>query len=425
VTRKIKNQRASGRVMDAFSLRARAVFPVAGEPILDSVVNVYEGRISSVGHFDSRAATAGDLGDVALLPGLVNAHTHLEFSELRAPLGKAGISLPEWINLLLAGRNRRGRSAKPAIIAGLGESLRHGVTTVGEISRAPSSDYESESARPQVRQFIEVIGFSNVRAVSVADALVNQLDEIKRTETLQPGISPHAPYSVSPRLLERAIDIACTRQLPVAMHLAESTAELQLLSQGSGPFRELLEARSMWDAEAIPPGSRPMNYLQALAKSPRALVVHGNYLAADEFDFLAEHRERMTLIHCPRTHAYFGHPPLDIAKLLRQGVAIALGTDSRASNPDLCLLSEMRFLSAAHPDLSPRATLELGTLAGAKALGLADSMGALATGYLANMVAVPIPSDAGSSPDEILSAILADYAQPSGVWLRGEKVEGA
>ncbi len=141
--------------------------------------------------------------------------------------------------------------------------------------------------------------------------------------------------------------------VPVAMHLAESREELDLLRDGTGPFQDLLDERSMWDPQAIPLGSRPLDYLRMLADAPRALVIHGNYLDDEELAFLGANRERMSLVYCPRTHAYFFHPPYPLGRALAAGVHVALGTDSRASNPDLSLLEEMRFVCAPILQLAP------------------------------------------------------------------------
>jgi cytosine/adenosine deaminase-related metal-dependent hydrolase len=206
------------------------------------------------------------------------------------------------------------------------------------------------------------------------------------------------------------------------MHLAESAEEIELLAAGTGEFQELLDERSMWDAAAIPGGSRPLDYLRLLAEAPRALVVHGNYLEADESDFLAARAERMSLVVCPRTHAYFGHPPYPLADMLAAGVRVALGTDSRASNPDLNLLAEMRHVARIHPKIDPRAIVRMGTLAGAEALGLDWRVGSLTAGKLANAIAVPLPPGATGSPQEMLAAVLANADRPSAVWLRGREV---
>ena len=139
--------------------------------------------------------------------------------------------------------------------------------------------------------------------------------------------------------------------------------------------------------------------------------------------FLAEHAERMSLVYCPRTHAYFAHPPYPLAELLAAGVRVALGTDSRASNPDLDLLAEMRHVAQSHPTIDPHDILRMGTLNGAEALGRAGDVGSLATGKIANMIALPLSPDARGRPDELLEEILAGAEPPSAVWVRGELVD--
>ena len=168
------------------------------------------------------------------------------------------------------------------------------------------------------------------------------------------GISPHAPYSVHPELVVGLIRRATAHRLPLAMHLAESREELELLAAGSGPFRSLLEELGAWDPSAFPHGTRPLEYLQLLAEAPRSLVIHGNYLEVDELEFLAMNPQRMSIVYCPRTHAYFEHARHPLPRLMALGASVALGTDSRASNPDLSLLAEMRFVAQRYPEIARR-----------------------------------------------------------------------
>ncbi len=356
------------------SLKARVVYPVDRPPIEHGVVTIEGERIDSV---CERAAggDVADLGDVALLPGLVNAHTHLEFSHLRQPLGQPGMSLPDWIRLVIAERGHGNQDAHRNSIIGLSDSEAAGVITIGDITTC------TNSLRYDVTQFHEVIGFSRARAESAKNALMARIDLFRSaSRETRYGISPHAPYTVSPKLLSALIEISRKHDLPVAMHIAESLEELQLLRDGTGPFQELLDERSMWDANAIPRGSRPMDYLRMLAAAPRALVIHGNYLDEEELSFLASNRERMSLVYCPRTHAYFFHRAYPLAKALATGVRVSVGTDSRASNPDLDLLAEMRFLAKTHPTVVSHEILWMGTLSGAEALGASAILGALHRG---------------------------------------------
>jgi cytosine/adenosine deaminase-related metal-dependent hydrolase len=382
-------------------------------PIAGGYVSIADGRIAAVGADDPGLGSVEDLGDVVLLPGLVNAHTHLEFSSFSQPLGEGGMSLPEWIRLVIGDRKRGDRDAAAAIALGLRESLASGVTTVGEIATSPAALYASASAAPTTVLFQEAIGFSAGRVDSVFGEVERRLDETPHPA----GISPHAPYTVHPQLVERLVQLAASRGALVAMHLAESPEELELLATGSGPYRELLEERSMWDASAIALGTRPLDYLRTLAGAPRSLVIHGNYLAADEIEFIARHRDRMSVVYCPRTHAYFGHVPYPLEAMRAAGVRVALGTDSRASNPDLNVLQEVRQVVSTCAGVSPAEALRMATLDAAEALGLADEVGGLTVGKRADLVAISINA-AHRDPHE---AVLEPAGSPPQVWLGGQR----
>ncbi len=401
--------------MTKFSLTARWVLPIEGDPLEGAVVTIDDGVIVDVVDRSAAAGPVQDLGDVVLLPGLVNAHTHLEFSQLPQPLGTPGMSLPEWIRLVIGDRKRRDSTA--GIAAGLRESLECGVTALGDIATSTQSDLPQP--RPHLLAFQEVIGFSAGRLESVlTDArqrLDNSRDSTSRRSPSATGVSPHAPYTVHPQLLERLVEESLQRQLPVAMHLAESPEELELLADGTGPFRELLEERSMWDAAAIPLQSTPLDYLRVLARAHRAIVVHGNFLSTDEIEFLARQRTQMSVVYCPRTHEYFQHAEYPLKEMLAAGVRVALGTDSRASNPDLCLLSEMRCVARRH-GLSPTEIIHMGTLSGAEALGWQSRIGSITPGKSADLIAVPCDA---ADPAE---AVLHHEGPPTQVWLCGQKI---
>lgn len=402
--------------MKLTALRARFVFPVDQPPVQDGLVTIdRKGWIVDVGT-TTDASTVTDLGNVALLPAFVNAHTHLEFSYLKKPLGSLGIRLDQWIRLVIAERGRSAETSNAAVEGGLRDSVRDGVAVVGEISTAPHLSYEGRTEF--LLPFAEVIGFSRARAESAFAAVEQSLASLERL-CGEVGISPHAPYTVSQDLLKKLIQLAQNRNLTVAMHIAESREELELLSTGSGPFQELLDERSMWDTEAIPHGSRPIDYLRMIADAPRALVIHGNYLDDEEHAFLASHVDRMSLVYCPRTHAFFQHAPYPLAGLLNKGVRVALGTDSRASSPDLNLLAEMRQVARSTPSIDPQLILRMGTLAGAEALNRDVELGSITPGKRANLVAVPLEQSLSADATEVLSSLLASEATPSRVWWRG------
>ncbi|MEX0937274.1 MAG: amidohydrolase family protein [Pirellulales bacterium] len=413
--------------MNRCALRARYVFPVDAAPLEDAVVCVEGKRIVAVGE-NVFSTTPRALGQAAILPGLVNAHAHLEFSDLDRPLGTRGMPLPDWIRLVIAHRSRRvPRLARPAvpsaaIARGLAECLAGGATTIGEIACGQFSDYASGARSAAVVALLEVIGFSGLRWQSALTAVLEKLDAPDAPPQLAHGLCPHAPYTVHPELVSRLAELSVQRKIPIAFHLAESPEELRLLRDGDGPFQELLQERSMWDEGAIPRGSRPLDYLKRLAAAKHVLVIHGNYLDNEELELLAAQRNRMSLIYCPRTHAYFDHQRYPLAKALALGVNVAVGTDSRASNPDLSLWSELRWLAAHHPDVRPHDLLALGTRAGAVALGQGDAAGTLRPGNWANLTVVGLPQGRGEEPHELL---LDQVSRVREVWLRGQPVYSA
>jgi aminodeoxyfutalosine deaminase len=403
-----------------FVLKARYVFPVAAGPIAGGRLAVSGNRIVAVGESVPEGPQR-DLGNVAILPGLVNAHTHLEFSDLTSPIGRPGMLLPDWIGLVVARRRVASETGPPAVTQGLRESLAAGTVAVGEIA---TSDWRVDR-RHAAEQHANVVMFHESIAPvrdRIADAVAAAEKFLLSGQTLaqiRPALSPHAPYTVHPELLAKLVDLGQRFQVPLAMHLAESREEIELLQTGSGAFRELLERLQSWDPRADARYPRALDYLEQLARAPHALVIHGNYLDQAELDFLADRANTMAVVYCPRTHHFFDHPPYPLARMLAMNITMALGTDSRASNPDLSLFDEMRFVAQNHRQVKPSKTLELGTIAGTRALGLDQQMGTLEPGKLANFVVVQLGADEASDPHELLFAPATRVMQ---TWLGGQCV---
>lgn len=387
------------------AMQARYVFPVAAPPIADGVVVIDGERIVEVAAADrvwARVPTE-DLGNVAILPGLVNAHTHLEFSDLDKPLGKRGMSFPAWIRAVIAHRQQQSPNVaigrkREAIARGLHESLASGTTTLGEIATAPLAAEPFRQTLMRGVIYLESLGFSDER---IAEAMQRSVDFIAGPPVAKhwaSGLSPHAPYSTPWQLVA-----ALCGRWPVAMHLAESREELELLETHAGPFRQLLDDLGIWRDDAFPRSPGVFWYLQQLARSPHALVVHGNYLSDEEIAFVAQHGQSMSVVYCPRTHAYFQHEPYPLAKLLAAGVNVALGTDSRASNPDLSLLAEMRHV-AQHQPIAPDVVLRLGTIHGALSLGMFAEVGSIESGKRADLAVVALPDGDARDPHDLLFA---------------------
>jgi cytosine/adenosine deaminase-related metal-dependent hydrolase len=384
----------------AFAVRARYLFPVSSPPLTDGVLTIREGRIVAVGE-NLSAEPPRDLGNVAILPGLVNAHTHLEFSDLEAPLGAPGMPFADWIRAVIDLLRAKPERSQAAVERGLAESWAAGVVALGEIALPGWPENAFSHAGPSATVFLELLGLRPDR--------LDPLKQLARAHLMsefshgfwRPGLSPHAPYTVNFELLRYACKLSAQWRVPLAMHLAETAEELELLASHSGPLVELLSQLEAWDPGAIPRGIRPLDYLRELSSAARALVIHGNYLSETELAFLAEHRNRMSLVYCPRTHAYFGHGRYPLPRALALGANIALGTDSRASNPDLCLFAEMRHVAHVFPEIDPAEVLRMGTQNAALALGIEDKFGRLAPGLPAHLCLVPI-SDRSADPHELL-----------------------
>ena len=343
-----------------------------------------------------------DLGNVAIVPGLVNAHTHLEFSHLSKPLGDPGIDIVQWVGRLMESRLDAAEGPQSAVEQGIDQSVRLGTTALAEIAQPGWSSEPFDAAGSlDATVFLELIAPTADRVPAAIERAEQHLAATP-TGPWRAGLSPHAPYSVHADLLAAAVSLSAARQIPLSFHLAESREEMELLRSSSGPFRRLLEKLGAWDAGSFNTGTRPLDYLRALSPAYRALVVHGNYLDDDEISFLAAHADRMAVVYCPRTHAFFAHDDYPLRRLLSAGATVALGTDSRASSPDLSILAEMQQVTRRHPDVSPATVLRLGTLEGAKALGIADQTGSLEPGKYADMAVISLPDEASHDPHELL-----------------------
>lgn len=362
------------------------------------MVEVAEGLISAI--HDRPDPDAVDLGDVALLPGLVNAHTHLEFSDLTTPI-QPPRPFTDWIRNLVSHRRSRTRGSKSVVGQGYREATETGTRLMGEIATESwPLDVNDMTPPGQVVVFRELLGLLPEQSAEQLSIAKTHLESATLEEQLFliRGLSPHAPYSVHPDLFHQIVSLCREHQAPLAMHLAETQAELELLSQGTGEFVEMLSAFGVWQEGLIPQKSRILDYLEPLADLPRALVVHGNYLNEDEIAFLGKH-PNLSVVYCPRTHAYFGHTDHPWPKLVEAGVRVVLGTDSRGSNPDLNLWKEVQFLHRKHPHVPPAQWINWATRDGAIALlGEGTKHGTLQPGHPASFATVPLVNPKATEP---------------------------
>jgi cytosine/adenosine deaminase-related metal-dependent hydrolase len=398
--------------MTSLLVRAAWVCPVAGPPLADGWVHVEAGRITAIGrgHDAPAADRSRDLGAAVVLPGLVNAHTHLELSWLRGRVPPAADFLT-WVGRLMGQRTRLetadDRPAMDAMRVALDELQATGTVAVGDISNALISPPLLRDRGIPAVVFHELLGFRTTdghAAVSASAARRAPADD----RGVRVVAAAHAPFSVSPELCAAIRDDV--RRLPrpiTSVHVGESAEEVQLLRDGSGPWRTRLRELGAWRDDWTPPGTGPGDYLCDLGLlDAGSLAVHGVQLTDRELARFAA--AGVTLVTCPRSNLWVGVGAPPIARFLAAGVRLAVGTDSLASVPDLNLFAELAALRAMAPEVPARRLLHAATIGGADALGLDDQLGSLQAGRRADLVAVTLPAGIADPEDALVRGVAAD-----------------
>lgn len=394
-----------------------------GPVIRDGAVLVEGDRIVAVGpaadvaRLDGSAAEH-DFGPAVILPGLVNAHAHLELSDLTP--GDPPRDGADWLVGTIRAAPLPGpegdRRAAEAVERGIDQCLRSGVTTVGDITTRPAL------VRPLLaRSPLGGVSYGEVRAMAarrnfLEPRLAAAVDPAGTGEDLRAGVSPHAPYSIEIDGYRRCLDAARRHNRPLTTHLAEFPDEAIFLSDHCGSLRTIWDFLQAWDDQVPPFPGGPIRFAQAigLLEYPHSLLAHVNYCDDAELDLLA--CGQSSIVYCPRTHAHFGHPPHRWREMLARGVNVAVGTDSCASSPDLNLVDDLRLLRRLAPDVPPLTLWEMATVRAARALGMEDLAGSLVPGRRADFVVFPV-----DGPDP-LGNVLDHPVQPREVWAGGRRV---
>lgn len=320
-----------------------------------------------------------DLPGAVIVPGLVNAHSHLDLTHLRGKVPFEG-SFAGWIEGILRGRREAG--ARDASELGIREALARGTTAFGDVvSPRAFADVVAAFAATgaRARLYVEALGFRPERAGAVFDEVWRLVEMTALPPNVSTGISPHAPYSVSRELFRLALSMAEGHGRPVAIHLAETLEELAFLRHAIGPLRTLLQTSGADDPDHRPWGGVGP-FLETLDLSrARLSLIHGNYLRPRDVPGGA------FVVYCPAAHRFFRHPEHPVKELLEEGVRVALGSDSAASGGTVDLLSQTQVLARTRPDLEERAVFRMATEWGAAALDL--DAGLLVPGRLADFAA--------------------------------------
>ncbi len=394
------------------------VLPVSRPPISHGAVLVIDDVIVEVGRADDLAnlhssVPRHDHPGCVIVPGLVNAHTHLSLTAI------GGLIEPQafehWLSRLMGaiGSWEPGDHRASAAL-GAHRCLQAGVTVVGDITTCPEARLTSLEAGVGGTFFWEVLGIPS-------PALYARLEKMEFPANIDGGcgprvrcgLSPHSPYTAGPRLIQALHEAALEWHVPYCVHAAESAAEVELLRDGCGPLADVAE-RNADGFEA--PGCSPVTYLDRLGVLDGATVVHAGHIGPNDIARLAS--SARGVVACPRSNIYLSNPVAPVARLLKAGVPVGLGTDSAASNHDLDLMEDVRALHDLDPSISPRTLIEMVTAMGAITLGLEDRFGILERGMQADLAIFRIGETSDPESDFVrfagastVSAVLA-----AGAW---------
>ena len=392
-------------------LRAKAVLPITAPLIEDGAVFVTGQKIRAVAPWKSirphlREKTL-DLGEVILLPGLINPHCHLDYSDLSGHLPPPK-TFVDWIAAIMAARSGWGYSEYArSWLHGAHQLLKSGVTTVGDTESMPDLLPEVWDATPlRVFSFLEMTGIKSRRAPKdILREAAEKIDSLPHPRN-RVWLSPHAPYSTLPELLQRSARLAQKRKWRVSVHVAESQEEFEMFQNAEGAMYEWMK-RNGRDCDDCGHGSPVAHLARQKLLGENVLAVHVNCLARGDATLLS--KNKTSVVHCPRSHDYFKHPTFQRARLAATGVNICLGTDSLATvrkagrhRPELDMFAEMRTLADKDKAVSAMEILKMATVNGARAFDMAGKIGELSPGAFADLIALPISGKAKSVPEAVV-----------------------
>ncbi len=366
------------------------------QPIEDGFVLIQGSRILQVGKrkdlYFLPSVGMLDLGDTLLLPGLINAHCHLDFTLFKGRVRYQG-GFREWLRQM-AVKSRATTTAefRKSIQKGIKESLSYGTTTLCDVATSWESYSLLRESALRSFVFLEMIDMAQPSTAHYWKQFQEKLRHLvahsPATPTFRWGLSPHTPFTVSKELLHAAGRyLHDHKDLLTTIHVAESREETQYFKKGKGPMAERIKVLNPhW---TIPAGTTPVQYLNHAGWLPKLdLGVHLNEVNEKDLRLLA--KNRTAVVHCPGSHAYFSHPPFKYRQMRKHKIAVCLGTDSLASNQSLSLFREMRLFRKNYPEATSAEVLSMVTVKPAQALGLGHQLGQIRPGYLADIIGISL-----------------------------------
>ena len=352
------------------------------------------GSVVDVGKFSEVSARCSgqeiiDLGEQVLLPGLINAHCHLDYTCLRGKIPRQK-SFTDWIRAINAEKSKLSPQDYVASInEGFAEAKQFGTTTIANLTAFPELIRQLPGPPIRTWWFAELI---DVRSPNRTNELVDYaIESLKSAQNC--GLAPHALFTASKKLYQRCEEAG--EDVLLTTHLAESREEMEMFRDGSGPLYEFMEniGRDMGDCGHETPVGLFVGALDGRALPKRWIIAHLNELTESDFELLEKVKTKFHVVHSPRSHDYFGHSPFQSERLRRLGFNICLGTDSLASNESLSLFAEMRAFQRSHPEISPEKIFEMVTVNPASALRQQNTLGRIRPGFRADLIAIPCGDD--------------------------------
>lgn len=396
--------------------RAEWIMPVLSRPLKNGAVLENGGRIVAVDKFSALKSELPaetkilDHGRAAIMPGLVNAHTHIELSALKGAIAFPRNGFPDWIGSFFPLRAGLSQAAMlEGMTSGMREMLETGTAFCGDITNGSFLDFKAPGGFPERHVFFELLGFN---CCSAADAAPEGMDPAKLSETVSQAA--HSTYSVSPDLIRATKDHCRAKGMPFSIHTAEHPEEVEFLQNGGGFCRDLLERLGKWDQQWKPPGKSPVGYLDGLGVIDHGtILVHAVHVNDGDLDIAAG--RGCAICFCPRSNRNMNVGRPNIAKALAFGIPACLGTDSLASNTDLGLFREAGFVLDEYPDINPETLIGMITAIPARVLGRETDFGAILPGYKSGLLAVSL--DSGKNEKNLTESIIRSGEKGASKWV--------